>query len=280
MTKRCALVCSLSLSLVAACSSTPSTTSDAGHGSGGSSGSGSGGAGGGGAGGSSDGAGTGGSGGASSGGGGGSGGAATDGSSSGDAPSETAADTGGADAGSPAAALNGFIFEQPCVTADMSGSCTVPDGPRMKMMALQFGGDPTVTYKVALHFCGPVEARPYTGCTMMQAAAPLLCVDGTASNAGFDPTYPTYEIRVSSPAHSYFLNNRNLKDDLMKIDYSATLDIKGGSTVTYITDGGSNTEIFTSTIMNHNYTCPGAPGVTQPFAGQFIYTTVESVNPS
>ncbi|MEA2699967.1 MAG: hypothetical protein QOI66_4238, partial [Myxococcales bacterium] len=182
------------------------------------------------------------------------------------------------DAAGPAAALDKFLFSIPCPTATTAGSCNIPDAMRAKMTTLTFGGDPSVTYKVALHFCGPVEARPYMGCSSVQSV--YMCVDGTALTTGFNPTYPKYEIRVASPAHSYFLNNRDLKDDLMKIDYSATIDIKGGSSITYVSDGGTNLEAFTSTIMNHNYMCPGVPGITQPFAGQFIYTTDESVTPS
>jgi hypothetical protein len=153
-----------------------------------------------------------------------------------------------------------------------------PDAMRQKTMTLTFGGDPNLTYKVTLHFCGPVEMRPYMGCSSTQAT--YMCVDGTALTSGDNPTYPKYEIRVANPVHSYFLNNRDLKDDLMKIDYSATIDIKGGSAITYVTDGGTNLEVYTAKIMNHNFTCLGVPGLTQPFAGQFIYTTVVSVTPS
>lgn len=276
--------------VVAACSSSPATTPDAASGSGGKVG-GSGGAGtggsGGGAGSGGTTAGSGGAGGAATGGtvgsggsgGGGSGGATTDGSTGKDVVAELAASDGaGTDAASPAAALDGFLFSVACPTTTTGGSCSIPDAMRAKMTTLTFGGDPNVTYKVTLHFCGPVEMRPYMGCSSMQAT--YMCVDGTALTSGDNPTYPKYEIRVANPAHSYFLNNRDLKDDLMKIDYSATIDVKGGSTITYVTDGGTNLEVYTAKIMNHNYTCPGAPGLTQPFAGQFIYTTVVSVNPS
>jgi hypothetical protein len=265
------------MTAAAACSSSPAA-SDAGAGSGGSGGStpGSGGAGTGGGSGGGSGSGGAGSGGSSAG---GSGGAApTDGPSSMDVAAEAPASDGGADAAGPAAALDKFLFAIPCPTATTAGSCNIPDAMRAKMTTLTFGGDPNITYKVTLHFCGPIEARPYMGCSSTQAT--YLCVDGTALTSGFNPTYPKYEIRVASPAHSYFLNNRDLKDDLMKIDYSATIDVKGGSSITYVSDGGSNLEAFTSTIMNHNYMCPGVPGITQPFAGQFIYTTVVSVNPS
>jgi hypothetical protein len=172
------------------------------------------------------------------------------------------------------------VFDVACPTAGPAGQCDLPAASRVKMKTLQLGGDPQVTYAVKLHFCGPVEARPYTGCVAPSAATPLLCVDGTARTDGYNATYPTYEIRVPAPAHSYFLNNRDLKDDLMKIDYSATLAIKGGSAVVFATDGGSNDTIFTSRVKGHDYICPGVPGLQQPFAGQFIYMTVESVTPA
>jgi hypothetical protein len=203
----------------------------------------------------------------------GAGGSSTDGQAAMDA-------SDGGEAGppaDPATQLNGFLFDVACPDPNAVGQCDVPAASRMKMKTLQFGGDPKVTYNVKLHFCGPVEARPYTGCTATQST--YVCVDGTARTDGYNATYPTYEIRVPAPAHSYFLNNLDLKDDLMKIDYSATLAIKGGSTIIFATDGGSNTTIFTSTIKSHNFTCPGVPGIQQPFAGQFVYMTVDSVTP-
>jgi hypothetical protein len=202
----------------------------------------------------------------------------TGGAADGNRDTGSVGETGVDGGGGPAAALNGFLFQIPCPLATAGGNCNVPIAMRAKMTTLSFGGDPNVTYKVTLHFCGPIEMRPYSGCTAMQAM--YMCVDGVAATAGFNATYPTYGIRVANPAKTYYLNNRDLKDDLMKIDYSATIEVKGGSEVTYLTDGGSNDGIYTSKLMNHNFTCPGVPGIPQPFAGQFIYTTVESVTPT
>jgi hypothetical protein len=81
---------------------------------------------------------------------------------------------------------------------------------------------------------------------------------------------------VSAPQHAYYLNNRGLNDDLFMIDYSATIQIQGGSTITFSTTSmGANMY----TAIRHNFVCPGVPSIMQPFAGQFVYVTVESITP-
>ena len=129
-------------------------------------------------------------------------------------------------------------------------------------------------YNVQLHFCGPVEGRACTGCTASQAT--YFCTDGTPGTTGFAPSYPIYKLDVSSPMHSYYLNNRNLNDDLFMIDYSATIQIAGGSTITLST---TSTGASMYTAKMHDFMCPGVPGIMQPYAGQFVYITVESVTP-
>jgi hypothetical protein len=89
-------------------------------------------------------------------------------------------------------------------------------------------------------------------------------------------TYPTYELKVSAPAHSYFVNSRDLRDTLMKINYDAELEIRGGSTISFATTSREQIT-FTSRKLDPPITCPGVPGLTQPFPGQFIHVTVLSV---
>lgn len=181
------------------------------------------------------------------------------------------------DGGSPAVELNGLLFDVPCSTATQSGNCKATAATLAKMQTVQFGGDPNVTYSVRLHFCGPVEGRPYQKCAENQAT--YFCTDGVAATSGFNPTYPVYEMKVSAPAHSYFINNRDLKDDLFKIDYSAVVQVRGGSTITFSTTS-EGADIYTSRLKGHNFTCPGVPSIQQPFAGQFFYVTVESIAPA
>jgi hypothetical protein len=285
----CLSLC-LSVALVASCSSeddnSPKGTGGA-SGKGGSGGSGMGGSSGsggspGGTGGSGSGGSTTGTGGSTPGSGGsGSGGApAGSGGSSGDAGGGS--ETGGSDmapsAGGPAGALN-FVFDVPCPagTDRPAGNCLINDAAaRQKNVVKMMGGDPATTYMVKLKFCGAVEARSYTGCKTSTENA-LVCVDGMPNGA--TATYPTYSMAVSDPMATYFLNSRNLRDDLFKLEYSATFAMKGGSTVTFNTNGGSNADVYTAKFMGHNFTCPGAPMITQPFVGQFIWVSVESVTP-
>jgi hypothetical protein len=189
-----------------------------------------------------------------------------------------------ADASAAGSALDDFVFSIECPAGASGGECNVPDARRLKTSApLSFGGDPAVTYRVRLHFCGPVEGRKYAGCVRTTPASdPLLCMDGTPvpmSGADqFVDTYPTYQMKVSAPAHSYFVNSRDLRDTLMKIDYDAELEIQGGASITFST--ASRGEItFTSSKLTPAITCPDVPGLTQPFNGQFIHVTVMSVEP-
>jgi hypothetical protein len=182
-------------------------------------------------------------------------------------------------AAGPAAGLDQLLLDIPCPTIDAPTECDVIESVRKQSKTVRFGGSPGQTYAVKLHFCGPAEGRRYTGCAPGQGN-PLVCVDGqTASRNPDDPSYPTYELRVSAPAHSYFLNSLPLYDDIMKIDYTTTVPVQGGSTITLATDGGSNPGIYTSKLNGHNFTCAGVPGIRQPFVGQFIFVTVESVDP-
>lgn len=191
------------------------------------------------------------------------------------------AETGGpAPGGSPAAALDKFVFDVACPegTVKPAGNCGVADAnARKKTKTVQFGGDPAKTYMVKLKVCAVSEQRSYTGCKA-GADANFVCIDGTP-NAG-TMTYPTYSMAVAEPMRTYFLNSGGLRDDLAKMEYSATFEIKGGSMITFDTNGGSNPDVYTAKWKNHNYECPGAPGITQPFLGQFWYFTVESVTPA
>jgi hypothetical protein len=177
--------------------------------------------------------------------------------------------------GGAGSALGGFLFDVPCQNpAATGGSCSGDPAALMKTVTVPFGGNPGTMYEVRLHFCGPVEGRSCTGCASSQAT--YFCMDGTPSTSGFSPSYPVYKMEVSAPAHTYYLNNRGLNDDLFMIDYSATLQIEGGSSITFST---TSTGANMYTAKRHDFVCPGVPGVMQPFAGQFVYVTVESITP-
>jgi hypothetical protein len=208
----------------------------------------------------------------------GSGGAsAVDASGDGDAASKDAAADAAADGGGAGSALNGFLFNIPCGTPPVAGDCQGTPEALSKSVTVQFGGDPAVTYDVKMHLCGPVEGRPYAGCTASQAT--YFCTDGTAATDGENPTYPIYQMKVSAPAHSYYVNNRDLKDDIFMINYDADVKIQGGASITFSTTS-VGTDMYTPLLKGHNFTCPGVPGITQPYTGQFYYITTTSVTPA
>jgi hypothetical protein len=181
--------------------------------------------------------------------------------------------------GSPAEILHNYVFELRCPEATTGTSCDIPDAERNKTSEeILFGGDPALTYRVRLRFCGAVEGRSYTGCQSPMAGG-LFCPGGRVDDA--DPladTTPTFELRVSAPARSYFLNNRRAPGTAIKIAYSAELVIQGGASVQLATS--SRLPDTATARLGGPHTCPDVPGLEQPFPGQFIHLLVESVIPS
>jgi hypothetical protein len=139
------------------------------------------------------------------------------------------------------------------------------------------GGAPVTLYKVKLRICAVYEGRPYLGCTA-HPDSPRICVNGTPATGGFAPTYPTLGLAIG--ATTYYLNAGNdYADKVLKLDYTATFTIRGRDLVRFISDGGANGGIYTAYQGGANYTCPNVPGITQPFAGQFLHVQVVSTEP-
>jgi hypothetical protein len=187
---------------------------------------------------------------------------------------------GGGASESPAAGLDRLLLKAPCPMPTMAGNCDNADADaRRKSETIRFGGDPATKYLVTLKLCGVVEGRRYMGCEMNSAGEPsLVCINGTplTNNA----TYPALSLVVGEPMRTYYLNNGWIADDIIKLDYTARFEIQGGSSVTLETDGGNNTDTYTARRNRHDYTCPDVPDIMQPFAGQFVYVTVQSVEPA
>jgi hypothetical protein len=180
--------------------------------------------------------------------------------------------------GSPAEILHNVLFAVACPMGMTGDTCSISDGERNKMSdPILFGGDSATTYRVRLRFCGAVEPRPYRNCQSPMAGG-RFCPGGEPDNSGSDPdTRPTYELKVSAPARSYFLNNGPLANSAIKIDYSAELDVQGGASITFAT--ASRLPETLTARSGGPHTCPYVPRIEQPYAGQFIHVVVESVLP-
>jgi hypothetical protein len=187
---------------------------------------------------------------------------------------------GGVSGGSPAAALDKLLIKVPCPAATTGGSCNIATNVRAYDKPFTIGGTPGTLYKVKLKICAVHEGRPYTMCTA-SPDSPRICINGMPGTGGFAPTYPTLALKVGDPARTYYLNSGNdYADKILKFDYTATFEMKGGTMVNFISDGGSNGGVYTAYQGGAKYTCPDAPAeLVQPYAGQFVWVQVVSVDP-
>ncbi|HEX4129796.1 MAG TPA: hypothetical protein VHZ24_07120 [Pirellulales bacterium] len=184
----------------------------------------------------------------------------------------------GARSDSPAAAIDGFRFEFPCKDPMPESPKEGADGlsglvkgdPKTTdnfTVEKKFGGEPGKRYKVALRFRGVVEPMMYKD---GQQVGDYFYIGGEKNNA----TYNVYRIDVSSPASHYFLNRQDkVGHRIFTIDYTQTIDIDGGATVTFHGDG-QNGRLITNF---KKLVVPDVAPAPKPFNGQFIQVDVVDV---
>ncbi len=148
----------------------------------------------------------------------------------------------GAEPQSPAAAIDGFRFEFPCKNPmpenpKQGADCfsALVKGDPMKTdnftVVKKFGGEEGKRYKVTLRFRGVVEPMMYKG---GEQVGEYFYIGGEKNNA----TYNVYQISVSSPQSHYFLNRQDkVGHQIFTIDYTQTIEIDGGATITLHGDG-------------------------------------------
>jgi hypothetical protein len=189
---------------------------------------------------------------------------------------------GGMTAGGVAGALHDQVFAVPCPAEGTAGSCNITMRKFAKMFTL--GGDPATTYKVKLKVCAVFEGRSYMGGMALAEAMSHVYVGGMPANPNqFAVTYPVVSMKVGAPMQTYYMNSATLQeyaDKIMLFDYTATFDMKGGTTVLFESDGGSNGGTYTAYQAGKNAMCPMPPGITrQPYSGQFMHVQVVSTEP-
>jgi len=180
-----------------------------------------------------------------------------------------------------AAPIDGYVFKFPCVGempekpkkgADAL-SALVPKGGDAKKLdqfteTKTFGGEKGKRYKVTLRFRGVVEPMMYKN---GKADGDLFYVGGEPNNG----TYNIYQITVSAPQSHYFLNRQDaVGHRTFKIDYTKTIEVEGGATVTFHGNGQNG-----HLISNYDkLTVEGvSKDIKQPFHGQFVQVDVVDV---
>ena len=216
----------------------------------------------------------------------------------------------GGDLKEVAKALDGFVILVPCQggsgetcgTAKAGQGCPsntdlFQAGVRTTDQALQIGGTAGTPYTITLHFQGIVENRTYTGAMSPEGDQSTMLSNGFyvggAPQTGTGD-YNIYAMRVTEPKKDYFLNavgntsyNRHQS---FVIDYTGSIKVVGGSTVTMIAQDTNCTTIRNCTDPPDNNQCMSTgvpnldPVITQKiggngsaYNGQFIGMTVTSV---
>jgi hypothetical protein len=177
-----------------------------------------------------------------------------------------------------AAALDGYRFEFPCKDpmpenpkpgADgVSARATSDPATNDKFTDVKkFGGSPGKRYKVTLRVRGVVEPMMYKDGKM---EGEYFYIGGTPNNA----TYNIYELSVSAPEQHYFFNRQDkVGHKIFTIDYTTTIEIEGGATLTLHGDG-QNGRMITNFLK---LVVPEIPPAPQPYNGQFIQLNVTDV---
>jgi len=163
-----------------------------------------------------------------------------------------------------AASLSGLRWELPCLSPGTAANLCNAGGLITKTTTLM--GTSGKSYTVKLHFRGVVEPKTYTGGTN----------DGAYFQTGGSPasdTYNVYELGVSDPPQTYYLNLGAEGITVTSIDYEASILVNAGATITLAADPVDGVE-----INNENdVVVPGVPPDPQPYNGQFVQMDVVSV---
>jgi len=177
-----------------------------------------------------------------------------------------------------AASIDGYRYEFPCKDpmpenpkpgADgISARATDDPATNDKFTDVRkFGGEPGKRYKVTLRVRGVVEPMMYKD---GQMDGDYFYVGGAPNNA----TYNIYQLTVSSPPSHFFFNRQDkVGQRIFTIDYTATIEIEGGATLTFHGDGQNGRMItnFAKLVV------PDVPPAPQPYNGQFIQLNVTDV---
>lgn len=196
------------------------------------------------------------------------------------ASAPSAAAVAPASSDSSAASLAGLRIEVPC-KGDKFGENTechwdpalMVNDPRWKLkteIVKTFSGAPGVIHDVTLRVRGVVEPKNFTGGT----------VEHDHFQIGGTPDvdhYNFYSLKVSDPAESYTVNRSDKKVGhfLFAIDYTVTVPIRGGATVTL----GAYDDNDISIANHQKIVVPEIPPAPAPFDGQFFQIDVLAVAP-
>lgn len=168
-----------------------------------------------------------------------------------------------------AGALAGLRWELPCTSGDLGNHVCNTIAPTTTSTTL--AGASSELYDVVLRFRGVVEQKTYVG-GMNDGA--YFQIGGADDGGGFN----VYRLSISDPAENYFLNRgaSNIYN-CFAIDYTATIRVRGGATVTLAADSFDGREIQNVDVNGVPIVVPDVPPAPAAIDGQFVQMDVLSV---
>jgi hypothetical protein len=144
---------------------------------------------------------------------------------------------------------------------------------RLHVRSFVFGGKSGNVYDVTLHVRGIFEPTTITGGETPDPEHPYFKVGGTVST----PDWSRWEIEVSEPKQSYCLNHYpTVGHKIYKEDFTATIPIAAGATVTVRVTDGNDREIDNGKSgPDRQQTIPGVADTPRP--GQMLSLEVTGV---
>lgn len=164
--------------------------------------------------------------------------------------------------------LQGLRIEMPCKPAGKKADeCAAAVAKPSK--AVQVGGKAGQAYDITLRIRGVVELMSYGG----GQADNFFNAGGKAS----DKKANVYELQVSAPANTYYLNAGNVVKRTWAMDYTKTLRVDSGATVTLAGDSQDSKMVPNRDLKNAAQILPDVPPAPAAFDGQFVQVDVVSV---
>ena len=186
------------------------------------------------------------------------------------APTEAAKKLGGS--------IDGYRFEFACKMAlpenakpgDNCASALATGDPKKTdqfTVEKTFGGEKGKKYNVTLRFRGVVEPMKYKD---GKKDGDYFYISGEPDNG----TYNIYKITIGSPDSHYYLNRQDtVGHRVFTIDYTKTIEIAGGTTITFHGNGQNGLMISNAAKL----VVPDVEPAPKPFNGQFIQVNVLDV---
>ena len=170
-----------------------------------------------------------------------------------------------------ATALQGLRVEMPCKpTGKKADECAAAVAKPSK--AVQIGGKAGQAYDLTLRIRGVTELNSFAGGQLQDF--------WNAGGKPSDKKANIYQLEVTAPANTYFLNAGNPGKRVWPIDYTRTVRVDSGATITLTGNSQDSKMVPNRDMKNVPQIVPEIAPAPASFDGQFVQVDVVSVAPA